>query len=122
MAAKSSAVLCIKRVKDFEAGIMNRNRFANSSVIFTQNRYYAREFAARTTEYGGRLWNTGSGRNLSLLQAQSSCWRRHCLGRTATASTESKPSQHAGSTEERKKKSVHLGQDNLSSCALPREP
>lgn len=43
-------VLCIKRVKDFEEGLalMNRNPFANGSVIFTQNGYYAREFAKRT--------------------------------------------------------------------------
>lgn len=43
-------VLCIKRVKDFEEGIkvMNENRFANGSVIFTQSGYYAREFARRT--------------------------------------------------------------------------
>ena len=43
-------VLCIKRVKDFEEGLalMNRNRFANGSVIFTNSGYYAREFAART--------------------------------------------------------------------------
>ncbi len=43
-------VLCIKRVNSFEEGlaIMNRNRFANGSVIYTQNGHYAREFANRT--------------------------------------------------------------------------
>jgi malonate-semialdehyde dehydrogenase (acetylating)/methylmalonate-semialdehyde dehydrogenase len=43
-------VLCIKRVKDFEEGlaIMNSSEFANGSSIFTQNGYYAREFAKRT--------------------------------------------------------------------------
>lgn len=43
-------VLCVKRVKDFEEGIalMNANQFANGSVIFTQNGYYAREFQKRT--------------------------------------------------------------------------
>ncbi len=43
-------VVCIKRVKDFERGLalMNENQFANGSVIFTQNGYYAREFAGRT--------------------------------------------------------------------------
>ena len=48
-------VLCIKRVKDFEEGIrlMNENRFANGSVIFTQNGYYSREFAKRT--HGGMV-------------------------------------------------------------------
>lgn len=43
-------VLCVKRVKSFEEGLeqMNRNPFANGSVIFTQNGYYAREFVSRT--------------------------------------------------------------------------
>lgn len=43
-------VLCIKRVKDFEEGIalMNSNRFANGSAIFTQNGHYSRQFAKRT--------------------------------------------------------------------------
>ncbi|MDW7655796.1 MAG: CoA-acylating methylmalonate-semialdehyde dehydrogenase [Bacillota bacterium] len=43
-------VLCIKRVKNFEEGLqlINRNPFANGSVIFTQNGYYAREFINRT--------------------------------------------------------------------------
>lgn len=43
-------VLCIKRVKSFEEGltIMNNNPYANGSVIFTQNGYFAREFASRT--------------------------------------------------------------------------
>ncbi|MDR0654782.1 MAG: CoA-acylating methylmalonate-semialdehyde dehydrogenase, partial [Treponema sp.] len=43
-------VLCVKRVKDFKEGLalMNANPFANGSVIFTQNGYYAREFARRT--------------------------------------------------------------------------
>lgn len=48
-------VLCIKRVKDFEEGIeiMNKNEFANGSVIFTQSGHYAREFAKRT--HGGMV-------------------------------------------------------------------
>ena len=48
-------VLCIKRVKTFEEGlaVMNNNPFANGSVIFTQNGYFAREFAART--HGGMV-------------------------------------------------------------------
>lgn len=48
-------VLCIKRVKDFEEGlaVMNNNPFANGSVIFTQNGYYAREFAKKT--HGGMV-------------------------------------------------------------------
>lgn len=48
-------VLCVKRVHDFEEGLqlMNRNPFANGSVIFTQNGYYAREFVRRTD--GGQV-------------------------------------------------------------------
>jgi malonate-semialdehyde dehydrogenase (acetylating)/methylmalonate-semialdehyde dehydrogenase len=43
-------VLAIKRVEDFDEGItlMNKNRFANGSCIFTESGYYAREFARRT--------------------------------------------------------------------------
>lgn len=43
-------VLCIKRVGDFEEGItlMNHSRFGNGSVIYTQNGYFARQFAHRT--------------------------------------------------------------------------
>ncbi|MCF8063967.1 MAG: aldehyde dehydrogenase family protein, partial [Desulfarculaceae bacterium] len=43
-------VLCIKRVEDFEEGItlMNNNRFGNGSVIYTQNGYFARQFAHHT--------------------------------------------------------------------------
>jgi malonate-semialdehyde dehydrogenase (acetylating)/methylmalonate-semialdehyde dehydrogenase len=48
-------VICVKRVKTFEEGveIMNRNRFANGSVIFTQSGYYAREFSRQT--HGGMV-------------------------------------------------------------------
>jgi malonate-semialdehyde dehydrogenase (acetylating)/methylmalonate-semialdehyde dehydrogenase len=48
-------VLCVKRVPDFEEGLelMNRNEFGNGSVIYTQNGYYAREFARRT--HGGMV-------------------------------------------------------------------
>lgn len=48
-------VLSIKRVKDFEEGlaVMNSSEYANGSVIFTQNGYYAREFAKRT--HGGMV-------------------------------------------------------------------
>ncbi len=48
-------VLCVKRVKDFEAGLtlMNESPFANGSVIFTQSGHYAREFARRT--HGGMV-------------------------------------------------------------------
>lgn len=48
-------VLCIKRVKDFEEGLelMNKSRFANGSVIYTQSGYYSREFTRRT--HGGMV-------------------------------------------------------------------
>ncbi len=43
-------VLCVKRVKNFEEGItiMNNSVFANGSAIYTQNGYWARQFAKRT--------------------------------------------------------------------------
>lgn len=43
-------VTCIKRVKNYEEGIkiMNANRFANGSSIFTQSGYYARKFEMET--------------------------------------------------------------------------
>ena len=43
-------VTVIKRVKDFDEGlaVMNANPFANGSVIFTQNGYYARQFELLT--------------------------------------------------------------------------
>ncbi|MBQ9032307.1 MAG: CoA-acylating methylmalonate-semialdehyde dehydrogenase [Parasporobacterium sp.] len=43
-------VTLIKRVNNFEEGlaIMNNNPFANGSVIFTQNGYYARQFELLT--------------------------------------------------------------------------
>lgn len=48
-------VLCVKRVKDFNEGlkVMNNNPYANGSVIFTQNGYYAREFTRHT--HGGMV-------------------------------------------------------------------
>jgi malonate-semialdehyde dehydrogenase (acetylating) / methylmalonate-semialdehyde dehydrogenase len=48
-------VLCIKRVNDFQEGlkIMNGSRFANGSVIYTQNGYYARTFGKET--HGGMV-------------------------------------------------------------------
>ena len=48
-------VLCFKRVKNFDEGLalMNQNPYANGSVIYTQNGYYAREFSKRT--HGGMV-------------------------------------------------------------------
>ncbi len=43
-------VLCVKRVESFEEGLalMNNSPFGNGSVIYTQNGYYARQFAQQT--------------------------------------------------------------------------
>ncbi len=48
-------VSCIKRVENFEEGfaLMNQSEFANGSAIYTQNGYFAREFAKRT--HGGMV-------------------------------------------------------------------
>ncbi|MCL2752299.1 MAG: CoA-acylating methylmalonate-semialdehyde dehydrogenase, partial [Firmicutes bacterium] len=48
-------VLCVKRVRCFDEGlaIMNANPFANGSVIYTQNGYFAREFVKKT--HGGMV-------------------------------------------------------------------
>ena len=79
-------VLCVKRVKTFEEGLalMNASPYANGSVIFTQNGYYAREFA-RHTEGGMVGINVGipvpigafpfSGHKLSFIGDL------HCLGK-----------------------------------------
>ena len=81
-------VLCVKRCRDFEdgLGIMNRNPYANGSVIFTQNGYFAREFVRHTD--GGMVGvNVGipvpigffpfAGHKLSFFGDQ------HCLGKDA---------------------------------------
>lgn len=79
-------VLCIKRVKTFEEGLnlMNKNPYANGSVIFTQNGHYAREFA-RYTDGGMIGVNVGipvpigmfpfNGKKLSFIGDL------HCLGK-----------------------------------------
>jgi malonate-semialdehyde dehydrogenase (acetylating)/methylmalonate-semialdehyde dehydrogenase len=48
-------VLCVKRVSSFDEGVelINANPFANGAVIYTQNGYYAREFANRI--HGGMV-------------------------------------------------------------------
>ncbi|MCL2299623.1 MAG: CoA-acylating methylmalonate-semialdehyde dehydrogenase [Firmicutes bacterium] len=81
-------VLCIKRVKDFEEGLalMNANPFANGSVIFTQNGYYAREFARRT--HGGMVGvNVGIPVPVGMFpfagHKRSFFGDAHCLGKDA---------------------------------------
>lgn len=81
-------VLCIKRVQSFEEGLalMNANPFANGSVIFTQNGYYAREFARRT--HGGMVGiNVGIPVPVGMFpfsgHKQSFFGDAHCLGKDA---------------------------------------
>jgi malonate-semialdehyde dehydrogenase (acetylating)/methylmalonate-semialdehyde dehydrogenase len=89
-------VLCIKRVNNFDEGlaIMNASRFANGSVIYTQNGYYAREFIKRT--HGGMVGvNVGIPVPLAIFgftgQKQSFFGDLHTLGRDGFAFyTESK--------------------------------
>jgi len=79
-------VLCIKRVNDFEEGLqlMNRSRFANGSVIYTESGYYAREFVRRTD--GGMVGiNVGIPVPLAVFgftgHKQSFFGDLHCMGR-----------------------------------------
>lgn len=83
-------VISIKRVKDFEEGIelMNANRFANGSSIFTQNGYYAREFVRRTD--GGMVGvNVGIPVPIGYFpfagHKQSFFGDLHCLGKDGVA-------------------------------------
>ena len=79
-------VVCIKRVDGFEEGIkiMNASRFANGSVIYTQNGYYARKFAKET--HGGMVGiNVGIPVPLGIFgftgQKQSFFGDLHMMGR-----------------------------------------
>lgn len=105
-------VLCIKRVKSFEEGlaIMNRNKFANGSVIYTQNGYYAREFSART--HGGMVGvNVGIPVPIGVFpfsgHKDSFFGDLHCLGKDGIRFyTESKCVTTRWFTEEEKKNTV----------------
>ena len=79
-------MVCIKRVDGFEEGlkIMNASRFANGSVIYTQNGYYARKFAKET--HGGMVGiNVGIPVPLGIFgftgQKQSFFGDLHMMGR-----------------------------------------
>ena len=81
-------VLCIKRVKSFKEGlaVMNANPYANGSVIFTQNGYYAREFVRHTD--GGMVGvNVGIPVPIGFFpfsgHKQSFFGDLHCLGKDA---------------------------------------
>ena len=83
-------VISIKRVKNFEEGIglMNANRFANGSSIFTQNGYYAREFV-RSTDGGMVGVNVGIPVPIGYFpfagHKQSFFGDLHCLGKDGAA-------------------------------------
>lgn len=89
-------VISIKRVKNFEEGIelMNANRFANGSCIYTQNGYFAREFVRRSD--GGMVGvNVGIPVPIGYFpfagHKQSFFGDLHCLGKDGVAFfTESK--------------------------------
>ncbi|MTJ81577.1 MAG: CoA-acylating methylmalonate-semialdehyde dehydrogenase [Telmatospirillum sp.] len=79
-------VLCVKRVDSFEEGlaVMNANRFANGSVIFTESGHFAREFARRTD--GGMVGvNVGIPVPVGVFgftgHKQSFFGDLHCIGR-----------------------------------------
>jgi malonate-semialdehyde dehydrogenase (acetylating) / methylmalonate-semialdehyde dehydrogenase len=79
-------VVCIKRVSGFDEGlkIMNASRFANGSVLYTQNGYYARRFAKET--HGGMVGiNVGIPVPLGIFgftgQKQSFFGDLHVMGR-----------------------------------------
>ena len=79
-------VVCVKRVNSFAEGlkIMNASRFANGSVIYTQNGYYARTFAKET--HGGMVGiNVGIPVPLGIFgftgQKQSFFGDLHVMGR-----------------------------------------
>lgn len=83
-------VLCVKRVNNFEEGlaIMNNSRFANGSVIYTQNGYYGRQFAKETD--GGMVGiNVGIPVPLGVFgftgHKQSFFGDLHCMGRDGFA-------------------------------------
>ncbi len=113
-------VLCVKRVKNFEEGLalMNRNPFANGSVIFTQSGYYAREFAKRTD--GGMVGvNVGIPVPIGAFpfcgHKQSFFGDLHCHGKDAFRFyTESKcVTTRWFDEEEKKKKSVDTWDGSL---------
>lgn len=79
-------VICVKRCKDFEDGLamMNANRFANGSCIFTTSGHYGREFMRRTD--GGMVGiNVGIPVPLGFFpfsgHKRSFYGDLHCLGR-----------------------------------------
>ena len=113
-------VTCIKRVKDFEEGlaIMNGNRFANGSCIYTSSGYHAREFAKRT--HGGMVGiNVGIPVPFSIFpftgHKDSFFGDLHAMGKDGVAFfTETKAVTSVWFTEEDAKKKVSTWDGTLT--------
>lgn len=113
-------VTCVKRVKDFEEGlaIMNANRFANGSCIYTSSGYYAREFAKRT--HGGMVGiNVGIPVPFSIFpftgHKDSFFGDLHAMGKDGVAFfTETKAVTSVWFTEEDAKKKVSTWDGTLT--------
>ena len=113
-------VTCIKRVKDFEEGlaIMNANRFANGSCIYTSSGRHAREFAKRT--HGGMVGiNVGIPVPFSIFpftgHKDSFFGDLHAMGKDGVAFfTETKAVTSVWFTEEDAKKKVSTWDGTLT--------
>lgn len=113
-------VTSIKRVKDFEEGlaIMNANRFANGSCIYTTSGRHAREFAKRTD--GGMVGiNVGIPVPFSIFpfsgHKQSFFGDLHTLGKDGVAFfTETKSVTSVWFSEEDAKKTVSTWDGTLT--------
>ena len=113
-------VTSIKRVKDFEEGlaIMNANRFANGSCIYTSSGRYAREFAKRT--HGGMVGvNVGIPVPFSIFpftgHKDSFFGDLHAMGKDGVAFfTETKAVTSVWFTEEDAKKKVSTWDGTLT--------
>ncbi|HVO18398.1 MAG TPA: CoA-acylating methylmalonate-semialdehyde dehydrogenase [Anaeromyxobacter sp.] len=113
-------VTSIKRVKDFEEGlaIMNANRFANGSSIYTSSGRQAREFAKRT--HGGMVGiNVGIPVPFSIFpftgHKQSFFGDLHTLGKDGVAFyTETKAVTSVWFTQEDAKKKVSTWDGTLT--------
>jgi len=113
-------VTSIKRVRDFEEGlaIMNANRFANGSSIYTSSGRFAREFAKRS--HGGMVGiNVGIPVPFSIFpfsgHKQSFFGDLHTMGKDGVAFfTETKSVTSVWFTEEDSKKKVSTWDGTLT--------
>ena len=113
-------VTCVKRVKSFEEGleIMNANRFANGSCIYTSSGLHAREFARRT--HGGMVGiNVGIPVPFSIFpftgHKDSFFGDLHAMGKDGVAFfTETKAVTSVWFTEEDAKKAVSTWDGTLT--------